>query len=84
MIILIGLAAGATVELLLPGHTAGELFLAMMLGVAGALLSRYIGERTDWWEVEAPESYVAAACGSIAILLLYGVFFRRGSRSSRR
>ena len=36
---LIGVAVGAMVELLLPGHHASELVLAMLLGIAGALLA---------------------------------------------
>ena len=43
MTILIGLAMGVMVELLLPGHTFAELVLAMVLGIAGALLARLVG-----------------------------------------
>lgn len=66
------------VELLLPGHTAAEIILAVVLGVAGALLARYIGGVTGWLGTEQPESYVA----SIAVLLVYGAFFR-GPRRRR-
>ena len=41
--ILIGVGVGVMVELLLPGHTLGELALAVCLGIAGALLARYVG-----------------------------------------
>jgi uncharacterized membrane protein YeaQ/YmgE (transglycosylase-associated protein family) len=50
--ILIGLAIGVMVELLLPGHTASELVLAILLGVAGALLARLVGERGGWFSSE--------------------------------
>ena len=78
--ILIGLAIGAMVELLLPGHTASELVLAIFLGVAGALLARYVGEKGGWFGTEEPESLVGAGLGAIIILLLYGLLFRRGRR----
>jgi len=68
------------VELLLPGHTPGELILAMMLGVAGALLARYIGELAGWVGPGEPGSFLASIVGAIAILLLYGALFRRGYR----
>ncbi len=76
--ILIGLAIGVMVELLLPGHTPSELVLAILLGVAGALLARFVGERGGWFGTEEPASFVASALGAIIVLLLYGAFFRRG------
>ena len=54
--ILIGLAIGVMVELLLPGHTASELVLAILLGVAGTLLARFVGERGGWFGPAEPES----------------------------
>jgi len=38
--ILIGVAVGVMVELLLPGHTASELILAILLGITGSLIAR--------------------------------------------
>lgn len=82
--ILIGLAIGTLVELLLPGHTLSELFLAMLLGVAGALLARYVGERGGWFSPQEPASFVASALGAVIILLLYGAFFRRDKHGPNR
>jgi uncharacterized membrane protein YeaQ/YmgE (transglycosylase-associated protein family) len=76
--ILIGFGIGIMVELLLPGHTPGELVLAMFLGAAGALLTRYIGEKTEWYGIQEPLSFLVSGLGSILVLLLYGAFFRRG------
>jgi len=81
VVILIGLGIGTMVELLLPGHTAGELFLAMTLGVAGALLARYVGELADWYANSEPRSFLASCLGAIGVLLIYGGFFRRGRNS---
>lgn len=81
--ILIGIAAGTMVELLLPGHRPGELLLAVLLGSAGALLSRYIGELAGWFGPEDSASFVAALAGSIGLLILYGLAFRRPFRRNR-
>jgi uncharacterized membrane protein YeaQ/YmgE (transglycosylase-associated protein family) len=77
VVILIGVGVGVMVELLLPGHTPGELVLAIFLGVAGALLARLIGERAGWFGAEEPESFIAAVLGAVVMLLFYGAFFRR-------
>jgi uncharacterized membrane protein YeaQ/YmgE (transglycosylase-associated protein family) len=78
--ILIGVGIGVMVELLLPGHTAGELVLAMFIGTAGSLLARLVGEWGEWFENGDPSSFVASGLGAIIVLLLYGTFFRRGKR----
>src|SRR5262245_53121624 len=49
VVILIGAGIGTMVELLLPGHHATELMLAMLLGVMGALLARYMGRIMGWY-----------------------------------
>jgi uncharacterized membrane protein YeaQ/YmgE (transglycosylase-associated protein family) len=81
--IVIGVGIGTMVELLLPGHTPGELVLAMVLGIAGALLARYIGEIAGWYGTNEPASFLASSVGAILVLLLYGGLFRRGRREHR-
>ena len=76
----IGMGIGVMVELLLPGHTPSELFLAMVLGVAGSLLARYIGEIGGWYGTDEPESFVASGVGATVLLLIYGGLFRKGHR----
>ena len=66
--ILIGIAVGTLVELLLPGHSAGELVLAMLLGTAGSLLGRFFGERTGYYGTEEPMSVIASVLGAIIVL----------------
>ena len=75
--ILIGVAVGAMVELLLPGHHASELVLAMLLGIAGALLARFAGGWFGWFETDQAAAFVASTAGAILMLFFYGAFFRR-------
>jgi uncharacterized membrane protein YeaQ/YmgE (transglycosylase-associated protein family) len=81
--ILIGVAVGAMVELLLPGHTPAELVLAMLLGTAGALLGRVFGERTGLYGTDEPMAIIAAVIGAIVVLGIWGVAFRRGKNIRR-
>ena len=75
--ILIGMAAGTMVELLLPRHITSELVLAMLLGIAGALVARLAGYWLGWYGTDEPASFVASVLGAVFILLLYGAVFRR-------
>jgi len=83
VVILIGLGTGIMVELLLPGHTMAELFLAMVLGVAGALVARYAGTMAGWYSPEEPASFLSSCLGGILMLLIYGGLFRRNRRSGK-
>jgi uncharacterized membrane protein YeaQ/YmgE (transglycosylase-associated protein family) len=81
--LLIGVAVGAMVELLLPGHHFSELVLAMILGAMGALLARFLGEMTGWYEAHEAPGFLGSIVGAIVALLIYGILFRRGVRSPR-
>ena len=78
VVILIGIGIGTMVELLMPGHHSSELALAMLLGAAGAVLARFIGEKAGWFGTEEPAAFLAAALGAVIALLVYGAAFRRG------
>ena len=80
--ILIGVAIGAMVELLLPGHSAAELVLAL-LGTAGALLGRLFGERTRLYGTDEPMAVIGSVISAIVVLAIYGLLFRRGKTSQR-
>ena len=62
------------VELLLPGHNIHELLLAMLLGIAGALVSEFIGRWADLYGPGDAFAYLVAVLGAITTLVLYGVF----------
>jgi len=80
---LIGLAIGAVAEILLPGHTRCEFILAVLLGIAGALLARYVGEKEGWFGTKEPISFVASGMGAAVFLTIYGLFFRKWNSHHR-
>lgn len=81
--ILIGLAIGLVVELMLPGHTGCEFVLAMLLGVAGALLARHVGLKAGWFGTRESSSFIAAGAGAVGVLILYALFFRKRNSGRR-
>ena len=75
--ILIGLGVGAMVELLLPGHNMHELLLAMLLGVAGALVCDLLGRWAGLFGRGEALAFIVALLGAVVTLVLYGLFFRK-------
>jgi uncharacterized membrane protein YeaQ/YmgE (transglycosylase-associated protein family) len=73
--VLIGVAAGTMVELLLPSHRVSEVVLAMLIGIAGALVSNFLGRSLGWFAAGEPVSFLASVLGAVVTLLLFGILF---------
>ena len=76
--LLIGLVAGALGKLIMPGKDPGGLVVTIVLGIAGALLARYV---TPLLGVNIADSgwqaYASATAGAVLLLLLYRVMIAR-------
>jgi uncharacterized membrane protein YeaQ/YmgE (transglycosylase-associated protein family) len=83
MTVLIGLAIGSVVELLRPGQTGFEFILGMLLGVVGALLARYIGQKAGWFGTKEPDCFIASGMGSVAVLTIYALFLSKRKKLHR-
>lgn len=75
--ILIGLAVGAVAKLLMPGDDPGGFIITTLLGIAGAFLARFVGERAGWYAPGEPAGFIASVVGAIVLLLLYRLIFGR-------
>jgi len=69
--ILLGLTVGALVELTLPGRTLSEGLLTTLLGVAGSLVARFVGQRVGWFGTDEPQCFLAEIVGAVVLLILY-------------
>jgi uncharacterized membrane protein YeaQ/YmgE (transglycosylase-associated protein family) len=76
-ILLIGLVVGAIAKLLMPGKDPGGCIITMLLGIAGAFLASYVGERMGIYPASGFGRFIAAVIGALVLLLLYRLFFSR-------
>jgi len=77
---LIGLIVGLVAKLLMPGRDPGGFIITALLGVAGAFLAHWIGQRLGWYSPDEPAGFIASVVGSIILLFLYRlVTGRRGA-----
>ncbi len=76
--LLIGLVAGALGKLIMPGKDPGGIIVTILLGIAGALLARFI---TPVLGINIADStwqaYAAATLGAIVLLALYRLVIAR-------
>lgn len=70
-ILVIGLVIGAIAKLLMPGKDPGGCIITMLIGIAGAFISSYLGQKIGWYEPGQPSSFIGAIVGAMLLLLLY-------------
>lgn len=75
--IIIGGLAGALAKFIMPGKDPGGCFVTVLLGVAGALLTGFLGNAMGWYSQNQAGGFIAAVIGAIIILFIYRVIARR-------
>ncbi len=75
--IVIGFLAGGIAKLLMPGKDPGGCIITILLGIAGAVLAGFIGQKIGWYDQGEAAGFIAAIVGAILILLVYRLLVRR-------
>jgi uncharacterized membrane protein YeaQ/YmgE (transglycosylase-associated protein family) len=71
-IILIGFIAGIIARLLSPGpNNPSGFILTIVLGIAGAFLSTFIGQAIGWYSPDQGAGLVGATIGALVVLFLW-------------
>ncbi len=76
-IILIGFVVGLLARFLKPGNDRMGLIFTTLLGIAGALLSGFVGQAMGWYSPGEAAGFVGALVGAIVILLVVSLFRRK-------
>jgi len=75
--ILIGLVVGVVAKFLMPGRDPGGMIITTLLGIAGAFVASFAGERLGWYAPGASAGFIASVLGAMALLLIYRLVFKR-------
>ena len=65
---LIGVLVGGLARFALSGRNPGGLLGAVVVGVAGAFLASYVGERIGWYQAGDTAALVMSAAGAVTLL----------------
>lgn len=71
MTIIIGGLAGAVGKWIVPGKDPGGIIVTILLGIAGALLTTFLGTLTGWYRAGEGAGFIGAVIGSIILLFIY-------------
>jgi uncharacterized membrane protein YeaQ/YmgE (transglycosylase-associated protein family) len=75
--ILVGFVVGLVARFLMPGRDALGFILTTLLGIAGAWVASFLGQRAGWYMPGQPVSFLASVVGAIILLALFRMVKRR-------
>jgi uncharacterized membrane protein YeaQ/YmgE (transglycosylase-associated protein family) len=75
--IVVGFIVGVLAKFLHPGRDNMGFILTVILGIAGALLARFVGQTMGYYGEGENAGFIAALFGAIVILVIYGAVARR-------
>jgi uncharacterized membrane protein YeaQ/YmgE (transglycosylase-associated protein family) len=79
--ILIGLVVGIIARFLMPGRDPGGFIVTTLLGIAGAFVASFVGQKAGWYGPGEPAGFIAAVVGAMALLLVYRLLVGRRRRT---
>ena len=69
--IVIGLLAGAIAKAITPGRDPGGCLITIILGIAGAVVAGFLGQKLGWYGPGEGAGFLAAIVGAVLILFVY-------------
>jgi uncharacterized membrane protein YeaQ/YmgE (transglycosylase-associated protein family) len=75
--LLIGFVVGLLARALKPGTQKLGILLTILLGVAGAILARFIGLKMGWYGPTEPTGFIASVIGALVLLIVFGLFAKK-------
>ena len=83
--IIIGFVVGLIARALKPGNDKMGLIMTTVIGVLGALLATFLGQRMGWYAEGETAGFIASVIGAIVLLIPYALLTKnRGPRPALR
>lgn len=77
--IVIGFVVGLLARAIMPGKDALGFILTTLLGIAGALLGKYLGQAMGLYTADQPAGFFMSLLGALIILFIYNLFVKKGA-----
>lgn len=75
--IFIGFFAGLIARMITPGRDPSGCIVTIIIGIGGAVLAGYLGQKLHWYEAGERAGFLAAIVGAILILIVYRIIAGR-------
>ena len=71
--IIIGFVIGLLARAVKPGNDKMGLIMTTLLGIAGALVAKFVGQQLGWYAPNQTAGLIASVVGAIVLLLVFGL-----------
>jgi uncharacterized membrane protein YeaQ/YmgE (transglycosylase-associated protein family) len=78
--LVIGFLAGAVAKLIMPGKDPGGFIITTLLGIAGAIVARYLGMALGLYSSDDSVGFIGSVIGAIILLAIYHFIKRSRAR----
>lgn len=82
--IVVGFIVGLIARAVKPGDDRMGIIMTTLLGIAGALLAKYVGVAMGWYSDMDAAGWIASIVGAVVLLFLYGLVRGRSHHHGRR
>lgn len=74
--LILGFFVGLIAKFLMPGREPSGFIITIVLGIAGAFLASWIGQKVHWYEPGQAAGFIASIVGAMILLFIYNLFVR--------
>jgi uncharacterized membrane protein YeaQ/YmgE (transglycosylase-associated protein family) len=78
-VFIVGLVVGLLAKAIMPGKDPGGFIITGLLGIAGSVISTFIGEKLGLWGETGFVHFLGSIAGAVVLLLLYHFLFKRNA-----
>jgi uncharacterized membrane protein YeaQ/YmgE (transglycosylase-associated protein family) len=75
--IVIGFVIGLLARALKPGNDKLGIIMTTLLGIAGAVVAKFIGQQLGWYGPNEAAGFIASVVGAVLLLIVVGLVRRR-------
>lgn len=72
--LIVGLIVGALAKFIMPGKDPGGIIITIILGIAGALVAKFLGQALGLYAQGETAGIIGALVGAILLLAIYRMF----------
>ena len=80
--LIVGFFVGLIAKFLMPGRDPGGFIITIFLGIAGALLAGWLGQKFHFYHEGQPAGFVASVFGAMILLLIYRIFAKNNDQTN--